>query len=210
MLPPAYQCVDGKNQKVLTRRIHGTTFAATNRCQMKRHAECWRATKKDDNLTALDQENMVGAVELSINLLNQNFCQVLSRRILGTTSAATHRCQMKHHAECWTASKTDDNLTALNQENMVSVVLLNKHTVPRRDRIVSTGFPRSVGAFAERFHSTTDTCVLQQTVIQLSNDCQLKLFNQNRLLIVRAFDDKKLKAVTFAVATGTGINLDSP
>ncbi|KRZ67434.1 hypothetical protein T10_9796 [Trichinella papuae] len=40
------------------REIHGTTFAATNRCQMKRHAECWRATIKDDNLTALDQENM--------------------------------------------------------------------------------------------------------------------------------------------------------
>ncbi|KRZ73414.1 hypothetical protein T10_10650 [Trichinella papuae] len=38
----------------------GHFIFATHRCQMKRHAEFWTATKKDDNLTALDQENMVG------------------------------------------------------------------------------------------------------------------------------------------------------
>ncbi|KRZ04103.1 hypothetical protein T11_17251 [Trichinella zimbabwensis] len=58
ILPTFQQLIN--ESMVLTQRIHGTTMAATHRCQMKRHAEFWTATKKDDNLTALDQENMVG------------------------------------------------------------------------------------------------------------------------------------------------------
>ncbi|KRZ02999.1 hypothetical protein T11_3528 [Trichinella zimbabwensis] len=56
-------------------------FAAKHHCQMKRHAECWRATIKDDNLTALYQENMVGVAELpnrtsESELLSDEHCPI--------------------------------------------------------------------------------------------------------------------------------------
>ncbi|KRZ66123.1 hypothetical protein T10_9780 [Trichinella papuae] len=53
-------------------------FAAKHHCQMKRHAKCWRATTKDDNLTALDQENMICTAYKSTPVLHRAVIEVSS------------------------------------------------------------------------------------------------------------------------------------
>ncbi|KRZ66122.1 hypothetical protein T10_4552 [Trichinella papuae] len=174
----AYQCVDGKNQKVLTRRIHGTTFAATNRCQMKRHAECWRATIKDDNLTALDQENMVGAVELSINLLNQNFCQtctayksmsVLHRAVIEVSNDYRSLSCVEETLNWWLQSSYTEFLLDFQAQTMhlqdvklgIDRVLLTKHS----SDIKGPFFITSNDVVKKSLFMSTTSCVLSEAAI---------------------------------------------
>ncbi|KRZ66489.1 hypothetical protein T10_6031 [Trichinella papuae] len=125
-------------------------FAAKHHCQMKRHAECWRATTKDDNLTALDQENMVGVAELpnrtsESEFLSDEHCPIeqAHRDIEIRSLLLDFQVQCVAFAEkypiCWANSRVDwCGSLCMSSFNRSS---LNWTSLPERGESVTSNLP---------------------------------------------------------------------